>query len=225
MKILVISDTHLGEKFEEKKYLLLEKVITAADKVILNGDFWDGYVTSFDQFLNSAWNKLFPLLKQKKAVYLYGNHDLKDWSDHRTSNFSIIQAKSYDLMLGNKKFHFEHGDRLAPVSKVLHFLIDFEHKTLNTYSLVHFCTALMEVTVRFFGLPFFKFARRFTDNKVKRNWSLESDGRFLVCGHTHGSEINMDLSYANSGMMRHGISQCLFLDTTTGTLELVEGKY
>ena len=39
MKILVISDLHLTTRFDQKKCEFLEKLISRADKVIINGDF------------------------------------------------------------------------------------------------------------------------------------------------------------------------------------------
>jgi predicted MPP superfamily phosphohydrolase len=113
MKILVFSDTHLTHVFEEKKYVFLKKVIESADQVIINGDFWDGYLTSFDAFISSRWNNLFPLLKQKKAVYIFGNHDKACFSDKRTSFFSDIQTKKYSFVDG-MTFYFEHGNTLLP---------------------------------------------------------------------------------------------------------------
>ena len=64
MKILVFSDTHLSSTFEEKKFNLLKEIISRADRVIINGDFWEGYLISFKEFLDSRWKELFPLLKK-----------------------------------------------------------------------------------------------------------------------------------------------------------------
>ncbi len=41
MRILVISDTHLTHKFDQRKFEYLLSIISQADKVIINGDFWD----------------------------------------------------------------------------------------------------------------------------------------------------------------------------------------
>src|SRR3990172_1424130 len=68
MKILVFSDSHLTDKFEEKKFYFLKKIIRQSDFVIINGDFWDGYLTTFNRFISSNWSKLFPLLKLNKIL-------------------------------------------------------------------------------------------------------------------------------------------------------------
>ncbi len=75
MKTIIFSDAHLTNRFDEPTYRFLENMILSADKIIINGDFWDGEVVSFNQFINSKWQKLFPLLLERKAVYIYGNHD------------------------------------------------------------------------------------------------------------------------------------------------------
>ncbi len=53
MKTLIFSDTHLTNKPDPKRMAFLKKIINEADRVIINGDFWDGVFISFDQFLSS----------------------------------------------------------------------------------------------------------------------------------------------------------------------------
>jgi len=71
MILSVISDTHLTNKFNENKFNKLRSIIESSDKIVLNGDFWDGYATDFEDFYNSKWSALFPLLKSKKTIYLF----------------------------------------------------------------------------------------------------------------------------------------------------------
>src|SRR3990170_7877882 len=104
MKILVFSDSHLTDKFEEKKFDFLKKIIRQSDLVIINGDFWDGYLTTFSRFISSDWNKLFPLLKSKKTIYIYGNHDRESYIDRNAKLFSDLQTHSYRLKLNGKSF-------------------------------------------------------------------------------------------------------------------------
>ncbi len=87
MKTIVLSDTHLYEEFDEKKFNFLKRIISKVDRVIINGDFWDSYICSFSDFINSPWKKLFPLLKTKKTVYIYGNHDKKSLTDKKNITF------------------------------------------------------------------------------------------------------------------------------------------
>jgi hypothetical protein len=59
MQTLIFSDTLLHQKFDQKKYNFLLKIIKAADQVIINGDFWDSDLSSFDKFVKSRWKQLF----------------------------------------------------------------------------------------------------------------------------------------------------------------------
>jgi UDP-2,3-diacylglucosamine pyrophosphatase LpxH len=113
MKTLIFSDTHLSLPFEEKKYNFMRGIIEPADRVIINGDFWEGHLIKFEQFIHSPWKNLFPLLKQKNTIYIYGNHDEELMTDKRVQLFSDEQFDKYEIQLKRKKLIVEHGDRLA----------------------------------------------------------------------------------------------------------------
>jgi len=55
MKTLIFADTHLTEKFDVKLFDYIAPLALKADQIIINGDFWDSYLTSFDQFMSSSW--------------------------------------------------------------------------------------------------------------------------------------------------------------------------
>jgi len=54
------------------------------------------------------------LLKAKNTVYLFGNHDKEHFMDERIKLFSNFQGLNYELISGNKTFHFQHGHLLSP---------------------------------------------------------------------------------------------------------------
>ena len=70
MSIVIFSDTHLY-KFDPKKYNFLKKIISKAEKVIINGDFCEGFLMTFTEFVNSPWNKLFTSLRKKNNIYIW----------------------------------------------------------------------------------------------------------------------------------------------------------
>src|SRR3989339_340208 len=128
MKILVFSDTHLYLPFDQKKFDFLKKIISESDQVIINGDFFDSYINTFDEFIKSPWKQLFPLLKKKEAVYLFGNHDLKKVSDNRVGLFSVSQKNRHQIIINNKKFLIEHGHLTRPTLDTrFHFSWEFKH--------------------------------------------------------------------------------------------------
>lgn len=114
MKTLVFSDTHLTDKFDPELFDYIAELVESADQVVINGDFWDGYLTTFDAFCNSQWNKLFPLLKKKQAVYIFGNHDQQEHMDERCNLFSDTQTMMLSFKSGKKNIVIEHGHRISP---------------------------------------------------------------------------------------------------------------
>lgn len=68
-RVLVISDLHLSHRVQKRKLAFLKKLVSEYDQVIINGDFWDNWFTTFDKFINSKWQELFPLLKENNCIY------------------------------------------------------------------------------------------------------------------------------------------------------------
>lgn len=200
MRILIFSDTHLTDKFEEKKFNLLKKIISQADKVIINGDFWDGYRTTFDLFISSDWKKLFPLLKSKKTVYLFGNHDRKTFANGEARMFSDTQTHNYELQIKEKKFLIEHGNRFYPLfderlpRKVNFISTKVVGYILRNISVLHFVHRWMNIVMK---------------RKIKKE--LRNNGIFL-CGHSHYAEIDIENNFINTGSIQHGKAQYLLIE-------------
>ena len=200
MSTLVFSDSHLGLPFEEKKYNFLRQIISKADRVLINGDFWEGHLFTFDQFVNSGWKNLFPLLKEKKTVYVYGNHDEEEQSDQRVNLFSDIQAKRYDLKIGDTTYIFEHGDRLAFLPRQHPF---FTKRAME----------IEKVMVRSVGTKFHKVIGGALNKKIKTGIKTElKENEFYLCGHSHYAEMDTEKKFANSGLVRHGLGQYLLIE-------------
>ena len=212
MKILILGDTHLTKDFDKEKYIKLSNVISSADRIILNGDFWDGYKISFDEFLNSEWNKLFPLLKQKKTIYLIGNHDEK--IDDRTSLFSEICTDKYDLKVGDTKYHIEHGNLIAPTLEE-HFTNSFFRKFLSSIGSLFERTGLLII-----GDEFAKIQTHL--NKKMKKWKHEhlEENDYLICGHSHLKEFSIKDKYVNGGTMTNNYFQ--YVEITPNNIELKE---
>lgn len=208
MKTLVFSDTHLSFPFEEKKLNFLKNIINNADQVIINGDFWEGYFISFSNFINSPWKELFPLLKKKKAIYIYGNHDRKRFADKNLTLFSTEQTDSYTLKSGDKTFKIEHGNRLLPLENTT------EEKIINANPNV--TTKIMEQIEKFIVRTTgstYQLGLRNLNKKIKNLVKLELlEGEYYVCGHTHCAEIDYSNRFINTGMIKHGLAQYLLID-------------
>lgn len=221
MKILIFSDTHLTDKFNESKYRYLKKIIEQADQVIINGDFWEGYEISFSEFINSPWNKLFPLLKKKKAIYLYGNHDAEFLCDKRVALFSDLQTGSYNLKLNDKEYVIVHGNNLIKLIDDVWFI----KKSSLIIKLLSYNLGIIEgFMIRTFGKRYLKAVHQRFNNKIKKHVRENGfRGKTVISGHTHLAEIDLENNYINIGLNKNGIGQHLFIDD--GKIELNEVRY
>lgn len=109
----VFSDTHFTCKVDRPRLDVLKQLIQQHDQVVINGDFIDGYLVTFDDYVRSGWSELFPLLA-KKTVYIYGNHDKKEYSGQRVRLFSHSQTTHQMIPVAGVEVRIEHGDRIAP---------------------------------------------------------------------------------------------------------------
>lgn len=218
MRILVFSDTHLNDQFEEKKYRLLESNIKKFDRVIINGDFWEGFILTFDQFINSPWKGLFPHLLAKKAIYLFGNHDRQEYADKRTSLFSTKQLPQYKLLLGNKELIFEHGNRLLPFFDEY---IKFKQpmpRFMKTYN------AINRPLTRTFKDKFINLVYRPQNKIIKNKLKKElKNNQIMITGHTHAYEIDLKNKYINTGFIRHGWAQYIIIEN--GKFKMINEWY
>lgn len=218
MKILVISDTHLTDEFEESKFNYLLRLFTSVDRIILNGDFWEGYMISFDSFVNSPWKKLFPILKQKKTMYIYGNHDQKSYCDNRVNLFSTKQTTIYSIKLSGKKFIFEHGHSLLPVYTHIEHLL----KSVGRFA-IPFLRFGYNFLLSLFGDRFIDiYFRRFNRILKKSLVNVDSD-TYYIFGHTHFPELDLIHHFADSGANMFGFGQYLII--SNGEIKMIREKY
>jgi predicted phosphodiesterase len=219
MKTLIFSDTHLTNRFEPEKYVFLKKIISSTDKVIINGDFWDGLSITFQDFIESKWRQLFPLLKQKQTVYIYGNHDLPEMCDWRVNLFSVKQANEYYAYTNPKKLIIRHGHQYtSSIQKVFK-----NQKTIKILNNLH--EELEYRIIKTFGRSFFRYGlyRSFTNSMHRYARRNMKDGEVLVCGHSHNAVFKPEKKYINSGLIRHGLAQYLLIENKK--IRLVEEKY
>ena len=206
MKILVFSDTHLSRRFENKKFEFLKKLILDADRVIINGDFWDGYTIGFDQFMKSKWNRLFPYLKSKKTVYINGNHDRRTFTDKRVYRFCDKYLSQHQTTINGFKFVFEHGHRLASARDE-----NIQSRWL-LMGATHFTGFIENVSIRLFGKNILGPIGKAHNSNIKRKALAEFNSVYFVCGHTHVKEYDKTNRFINHGIIRHGLGQYLTIN-------------
>lgn len=209
MYILVLSDTHLDTTFEPTKYEKLKLLIEKADHVILNGDFWEGYGITFDELCNTEWTKLFPLLKSKKTVYVFGNHDKAEFSDQRIYQFCDKATEQYRMQIQNIDFIFEHGHRFATK-------IDGILKLEKPPRIGFFITEWMQKKIVQLTGPkgmWILFGKLNHMVKSRTHKEFGGNGAYrYICGHTHCIEVDTFRHFANSGFSKYGYLQYLTID-------------
>ena len=114
-KILLISDTHIGNKFVQNMELI-NKIYEYAKKVgceyvFHEGDLFEGNERIDEQL--SVFKKEYP--KTIKTICLLGNHDemidkiisLEELSNYN-DNFEIYELSGWETTLNNISFHLSH---------------------------------------------------------------------------------------------------------------------
>lgn len=219
MKTVIFSDTHLTHRFDKKTYNYLLKILAEADRVIINGDFWDADTTTFDAFINSQWKPLFSFLKRKKALYLYGNHDAKEFADGRVNEFSETQMKRYTMQVGKHTLRIEHGDLIVPLGPDVPYPTNMVNYWYNrVYGFVERVGS--KILGRHFFIPYqFLFSHR------AKKWTIANlkKDEILIMGHLHRAEHVPEKYYINHGIIRHGIGQYVIIDGDK--IELVNERY
>jgi len=224
MKLLVLSDLHLEQQADKAKLRALEKLLIQVDRVIINGDFWDRYLTTFDQFVKSDWAKLFPLLKQKHTVYLFGNHDPKQLTDKRINYFCTESGFDAEMKIGNRQYHFEHGHRLKPPSWLLDSLAKFSYALTGRHLTTQVLVWIQQQFISIFGINFYQQLHRGGNKNILSKWQKERKNQknlILVCGHTHSAILNRKLRYINTGLCRFGYLQFLIICKQKISLETI----
>ena len=213
----LFSDTHLSHHLDEAKFAYLCKIISEADEVIINGYFWDYYLTDWENFLQSPWKILFPLLKSKNAIYIFGNHDLKEFSDERVNLFSVAQTQQYTLKASDRIFNIQHGHKIAPG-------IEQKYPMLNHRRFISTSLKINNFIGSFLGGDLDKAFHKKVNERMKKyaaDTLLENE--VLICGHSHLVELNEPAPFINSGMIRLGIAQSLIINGDK--IELVNARY
>ena len=221
MKTLIFSDTHLTGRFERRRYRFLRRIISRADKVIINGDFWDDCVDNH-KFMRSGWRQLFPLLKSKDTIYIHGNHDMiGKWSEDPRI-FCKKSCHEYRFRSGKKKFLVTHGHTLLHGSTSKEIIS--KQKNLLARSVWRFALFFPE-HMRWFivslrlerllvlltrGRVYKRF--RFLNERMRDNAGELGKDEILICGHSHVQEINLEKNYVNTGFVNHGIGQFIVIE-------------
>lgn len=216
MKTLVFSDTHLSGVFDPLQFNHLIKIISKADRVIINGDFWNRCLYTFDQFVNSSGNCCFPCSKPVIQSTSLATTTDKNGLIKESINSLFASARVFVLRMGPSN-SVTHGDAIIPL---------YEDYILGR-SLRFLCSRtwirLEAIGIRLVGKRFSRVgAATNATLKTFAKQRLDED-EILVCGHSHLPEYDLDNNFINLGLHRQGLGQYLMVDDHT--VELLEETY
>jgi len=227
-RILVISDLHLTHTFEKKKFEYLKRKLSEYDHVIINGDFWDNWFTTFDKFVNSKWKELFPLLKEKNCVYVSGNHDPIFEIDERHSLFSNTLTEQHEVNFHDNEYVFVHGNEylkeayqgfIGLYSKVIQFLEKTFFKSI-IYNIMH----ILE------RIGYFLSKKEMINSKIGRTLNerfIERYGRdtdrWVIFAHTHTSMVDRRRRFANAGCIINRTAS--YLEINDEGIKVIQENY
>lgn len=229
-KTLIVSDTHLGCKFNNKVEFLSLLKTEKFDRLIINGDFVDGWriMRNGPKYLDTVdlkiFKKILSIAKHKEVIIIKGNHDdfMSEFVDSSIGNITICDFFIEDGVL------FIHGDcfdaftvlgngLLAKIGDIgynllLHLNWIFK---LKKYSLSKMIKQRVKKVTTFIGK--FEEAACFM--------AYEKNCHTVVCGHIHTTGDknlkikNKTVRYLNSGDWQEGHS---YIISENGNLSLVE---
>lgn len=221
MKTLVISDLHFTNRFQQKRYDFLKQLIENSSQVIINGDLFSDHTVTFDDFFQSEWSRLFPLLKKKGCIYIFGNHDKEHFSDERRKQFAVESNEGMDLVTKAGRFRIEHGHHLLNKHwQEPERLTQIKRKT----GVMNYSEPLLDKVVTKRGVALYKVFGAGWQRRLKKYAKHKLiDADFLVVGHTHIPEYSPENKFINTGFINFG--HAYWLEITDKTAELKEARY
>lgn len=218
MKTIIFSDTHLTDKFDPRKFVFLENILKDADQIIINGDLWEYFAISFEQFLNSKWaSTLFPILKSKETIYIPGNHDPSDLLDDRTTLFSSKVTGEHRMQLDGDELVVRHGDDLFPS-------LDVKMPLLKNHFTKQLVMLYPRIMTKLLGFNAY-YPMSLWDIKASRTWALKNmrKDEILVLAHTHLPEFSPEKKLINTGFIMSGFAS--YLEINDNDIKLIKTKY
>lgn len=211
---IVISDVHMGSQWSHTKEALEFLEHSSCDKLILNGDIFDGWHLirsrkKWRKIYNDFISVILKMMNTTQVVYVRGNHD--DFLDFVapftvdnlsivTSHIHVSHGKRYyvfhgdlfDTVTTNFRWMSKIGDKLySMMLQISRLYNDFVRKNKEFYSLSKAVKGRVKKWVNSMS--------SFDKNIVKI--ARKNDCQGVIAGHIHHPEIKMleDILYINSG--------------------------
>ncbi len=223
MKTLVFADTHLTNIIEPALFKKLVELISGVDRVIINGDFFESYVTGVDDFVKSDWRLLFPLLLKKETIFIYGNHDSAKMTGVKAKLFSRIQTDCYQMKFGDQEIIFIHGHIKAPefddtFPKITQRFKHHYHLIFNLHRSKRLLGRIYTYLKNFHYRAMMRKIGQYALEELKEN-------QILIAGHSHQNIDDRKNRFISLGAFQQGTAHYVVLDDSDGSIEIFKEKY
>jgi UDP-2,3-diacylglucosamine pyrophosphatase LpxH len=218
LKVIVLSDVHLGTFGCHADELLKYLQSVDPEILILNGDFIDGWQFKRSYFPVNHLQVLYEIMKKAmngtKVYYLAGNHDefIRKFIPFFSGN--IYFRDQLELEIGGKRHLFFHGDAFDFTIRMSPFLAKIGGMGYDT--LIKLNTIVNKLRNRL-GLERISFAHA-VKSKIKKainfiqdfedqavRYGLSRNAEYVICGHIHMPKMksekigSKDIIYMNAG--------------------------
>lgn len=218
-KVLIFSDTHLKHRFDERRFELLRGLIEEADRVIINGDLWDFWFVSWEEFLASEWSGLFPLLQEKQAIYLFGNHDPEKEMDERMKRLCAWSGYEYAFESGGKSFVVLHGNQLVnknrgvlkPYKRIITWFVGKSEWRWLMRWLTDF-EGLIYRAVGYDKVVKNRIAQALNREMKQAKAEKYAEYDWLVTGDSHLAELDASVGFVNTGCVLMGVENWVWVE-------------
>ena len=206
-----------------QKFLFLKKLIKDADRIIINGDFWEGFTMTLEDLLQSEWKQLLELLTTKDTIYIVGNHDAQARNMHKHFPKMKLVNEKFVFKEGGKRYIVQHGHQYN-LTFQRYLPLHLEDKPTSFAWLVYTYISFERFMIRRLGTWPLQTTYRIFNRELKKAIKKEAKKNdIFIFGHTHAPEMDMVNQFANSGIVRHGLGQ--YLELTEKGLLLKEVWY
>lgn len=218
LEIVVISDVHLGTYGCHADELLSYLKSVKTKRLIINGDFIDGWQFSKKYFPSSHTKVLQRILKMSlegtDVTYITGNHDemLRKYSDIKIGNITLVDKLVVDI--DGQSYWFFHGDVFDLSIKYAKW---FAKLGGMGYDALIILNRWLNETLQYFGREKYSLSKNVKNNvksamkfindfeNVIGEVAIDDNYQNVVCGHIHEPVIKTietqrgSIRYMNSG--------------------------
>lgn len=159
---------------------------------------------SFNNFVESKWQKLFPYLLEKNAVYLYGNHDREEWCDKQVLAILRRTGNGDGDWREWARISYAHGHTIFEPFEIW--------PEVNSKLILRVASYINVLRRMFWAESLPKEGSAINSPMIQWATSNLSEDQILICGHSHYPQIDIAKKFINSGFIGLGYASHVLID-------------